>query len=199
MICLQVVNFSHTAKYPTPAIRMLQRELQSISRLATHADRFLFISLLLQVTSSNSTAHILSNFLVSNNLSRWTHFSLWILHPQNRTFFCVDCSSEECSPIGNNIQEVLNSTELSGAMERETIIVSSVASPEPRIVTIDSESNELTMPYGFGSQHPIVPSSLKDLNLPPNHINVLATRAVIRADAEYCPQSPEPSIPSPIS
>ena len=84
-------------------------------------------------------------------------------------------------------------------MERETITITSVASPEPRNVAIDSESNEPTMPYGFGSQHPIVPLSLNDLNLPPNSFKVLATIAVVRADEQYGPQSPEPSIPSPIS
>ena len=92
-----------------------------------------------------------------------------------------------------------NSMELSGAMARETITISSVASAEPQIVTIDSDSNEPTIPYGFGSQHPIVPSSLNDFNLPPNPFNVLANMAVIRADEEYSPQSPESSIPSPIS
>ena len=76
-------------------------------------------------------------------------------------------SSEEGSHTRNNIQAVLNSTELSGAMARETITISSVASPDPRIMTMDSDANEPTLPYGFGSQHPIVPSSLNDLNLPP--------------------------------
>ena len=81
----------------------------------------------------------------------------------------------------------------------QTITISSVDSPEPGIVTIVSESNEPTIPYGFGSQHPIVPPSLNDLNLPPNPFNVLATMAVIRAEEEYSPQSPEPSTSSPIS
>ena len=111
----------------------------------------------------------------------------------------VERSSAESSPIKNNTPGILNSTELSGAMTRETITISSVASPEPRIVTKYSDSNEPTIPYGFGSQHPIVPPSLNDLNLPPNLFNVLATMAVIQADEEYRPQSPEPSIPSPIS
>ena len=66
-------------------------------------------------------------------------------------------------------------------------------------MTLDSDSNEPTIPYGFGSQHPNVPPSLIDLNLPTNPFNVLATMAVIRADDAYSPQSPEPSIPSPIS
>ena len=84
-------------------------------------------------------------------------------------------------------------------MEREVITISSVASPEPRIVTLDSDSIDPTIPYGFGSQWPIVPPSLNDLNLPPNPFNGLATMAVVRVDDANCPHSPEPSIPSPIS
>ena len=113
--------------------------------------------------------------------------------------FHVECSSEESSPMRNNTPAVLNSTELSGAMARETITNSSVASPEPQTVTIDSDSNEPTFPYGFRNQHPIMPPSLNDLNLPHNPFNVLATTAVFRPDEEYSPQSPEPSDPSPIS
>ena len=84
-------------------------------------------------------------------------------------------------------------------MEREVITNSSVASPEPRIVTLDSDSNDPTIPYGFGSQQPIVPPSLNNLNLPPNPLYVLASVAVVRVDDAYSPHSPEPSIPSPIS
>ena len=59
------------------------------------------------------------------------------------------------------------------------------------------------MPYGFGRQLPIVPPSLNDLNLPPTPFNFLATMAVENHtedsnDANYSPQSPEPSKPSPI-
>ena len=84
-------------------------------------------------------------------------------------------------------------------MEPESITISSVASPEPQIVTIDSDSNEPTFPYAFGTQHPIVPPSLNDLNLPPNPFNVLAAMAVIQQYQEDSPQAPEPSDPSPIS
>ena len=84
-------------------------------------------------------------------------------------------------------------------MAKEAITISSVASLEPQIVTIDSDSNEPTFPYGFGNHNPIMPPSLNDLNLPLNPFNVLATMAVIRQDEEYSPQSPEPSDPSPIS
>ena len=112
--------------------------------------------------------------------------------------FYVETSSEEGTSIRNNTPAICNSTELSGAMARETITIS-VASPEPRIVTIDSDSNEPTTPCGFGSQQAIVPPSLNDLNLARNSFNVLATMAVIQADDAYSPQSQEPSIPSPIS
>ena len=84
-------------------------------------------------------------------------------------------------------------------MARETIKISSIAIPEPQIVTIDSDSNEPTFPYGFVNQNSIVPPSFKDLNLPHNSFNVFATMAVIRRDEEYIPQSPEPSGLSPIS
>ena len=84
-------------------------------------------------------------------------------------------------------------------MDPETITISSVASPQPQIVTIESDSNEPTFPYAFGAQHPIMPPSLNDLNLPANPLNVLATMAVIQQDQEDSPQSPEPSDPSPIS
>ena len=113
--------------------------------------------------------------------------------------FYVERPSGEGSPIRSNTPAILNSTELSGAMARETIRIASVASAEPRIVTIDSDSNEPTIPYRFGSQHPIVPLSLTDLNSPPSPFNVQATMAVIRAKQAYSPQSPEPSIPSPFS
>ena len=113
--------------------------------------------------------------------------------------FYVKQSSREGSPIRKNNPMILNSTEISGAMEREVITISSVASPEPRIVTLNSDSNDSTIPYGFGSQQPMVRPSLNDLNLPPNLFNVLATMAVVRVDDPYSPQSPEPSIPSPIS
>ena len=73
---------------------------------------------------------------------------------------------------------------MSGNDTREMISISSFASPEPQIVTVDSDSNEPKLPYGFGRQLPIIPPSLNDLtlpdlNLPPNPFNILATMAVI--------------------
>ena len=80
--------------------------------------------------------------------------------------------------------------------------ISTIASPQPYIVTINDDSNEPTMPYSFGRQLPIAPPSLNDLNLPPNPFNILATMAIANnkgEDDNFSPQSPEPSDPSSIS
>ena len=93
--------------------------------------------------------------------------------------FYVEQSSNDQSVPRPNTPIVLNSTEISGDDTREIISISSIASPEPHIVTINDESNEPTMPCGFGRQLPIVPPSLNGLNLPPNPFNTLATMAVV--------------------
>ena len=112
--------------------------------------------------------------------------------------FHVERTSEEGSPARNNTPAVFNSTELSGAMARETIIFSSVTSPEPHFVTIESKTKESTIPYEFGNQHSIVPFSLNYLNLPPNPINVLTTMAVIQLDKQCSLKTLELSNPFPI-
>ena len=103
-----------------------------------------------------------------------------------------------------NTPIVLSSTEMSGNDTREMISKSSIASAEPQIVTIDSDSNEPTKPYGFGRRLPIIPASLNDLSLPPNPFNFLATMVVVNPtedghDVNYSPQSPDLSELSPIS
>ena len=89
LISSQVINFSYTANYSTSAIRMLPRELRSISRLATHADQLLFLSSLLQVTSSNLTAHIISQTSLSLIIYRDEPTSLFgfFIH-RIRCFLC---------------------------------------------------------------------------------------------------------------
>ena len=118
--------------------------------------------------------------------------------------FYVEQSSNDQSIPRHNTPIVLSSTEISGDETREMISISSIASPEPQIVTIDDNSNEPMMPYGFGRQLPIIPPSLNDLNVAPNPFNILATMAVANNteeanDDNYSPQSPEPSELSPIS
>ena len=106
---------------------------------------------------------------------------------------------EDGSPARNNTPAILNSTHLSGAMARDTIAIFSVASPEPQILTIESDFNEPKIQYGFGNQHLIVPPNLNGPNLPTSQFNVFSTTVVIQSDEYYGPQSPESSDPSPIS
>ena len=119
-------------------------------------------------------------------------------------FFYVEQSSNDQSVPRPNTPIVLNFTEISGDDTLEMISISSIESPEPQVVTIDDDSNEPTMPYGFGQQLPIVPPSLNDLNLPPHPFIILATMAVASNTEEtnydnYSPQSPDPSELSSIS
>ena len=118
--------------------------------------------------------------------------------------FYVEQISNEPSPRRNNSPNILISTKLSEQHTGRMPSVSSIASAEPRIFTIDDDSNEPTMPYGFGRQLPNIPLSLNDLNMPPKPFNILATMAVANNteeanDDNYSPQSPEPSELSPIS
>ena len=118
--------------------------------------------------------------------------------------FFVEQISNEPSPQRNNSPIILNSTEISHTHTAGMPSVSSIASPEPQILTIHDDSNEPIMPNGFGRQLSIVPPSLNDLNLPPNPFNIMATMAEVNttqdgSDDNYSPQSLEPSEPSPIS
>ena len=171
------------------------RELQSDSRLTARAASLPLRSSFFQITLLISTAFRDFNF--------FSLFTTMYRNPSpnstNSDVFYVEQLSPETSPIQNNTPVILNSTQLSEAMDPETITTSSVASPEPQLVTLDSDSNEPTFPYPFDAQHPIVPPSLINLNRPPNPFNVLATMAVIQQDQEQSPQSPEPSDLSPIS
>ena len=117
--------------------------------------------------------------------------------------FYVEQSSSEISPQRNNTPNILNATEISEQHTARMPSISSIASPEPRIFLIDDISNEPTMPYGFGQQLPIIPPSLNELILPPNPFNILNTMAVVTQtqdnNEQYSPESPEPSLPLPIS
>ena len=64
-------------------------------------------------------------------------------------FYVEQFSGEQSPPRPQHA----NFVQLHGAVRQHTqelITLSSVASPEPQIVTIDSDSNEPMMPYGFG-------------------------------------------------
>ena len=145
-------------------------------------------------TSKKYSTH-LPYFDMSSNIS---------LDSTDSDVFYVEQISNEPSPQRNNSPDILNSTELSEHHPTRMPSISTIASPQSYTFTINDDSNESTIPYGFGRQLPIVPPSLNDLNLPPNPFNILATMAIANNnegtnDDNYSPQSPEPSEPSPIS
>ena len=118
--------------------------------------------------------------------------------------FYVEQISNEPSPQRNNSPDILNSTEQSEHHATRMPTISTIASPQPYIFAINDDSNQPTIPYGFGRQLPIFRRSLNDLNLPPNLLNILATMAIATntGDANndnYSPQSTQPSERSPIS
>ena len=118
-------------------------------------------------------------------------------------FFVEQLSTEPC-PQRSNSPNILKSTELLGTHAGEMLTISSVASPEPDIVTLNDDSNDSTFSYGFGAKQSIVPPSLNDLKLPPNPSSIRWAMTVdqqnpTQHDDNYSPQSPEPSGPSPIS
>ena len=194
--CLPIINFSYTANSVTLILPLKPRELQSVSRLTARAASSFSNIITFQVTSSiNSSSKIIQTLSIFITLYRNLSFN----SSTDSDVFYVEHLSPERSPIRHKTPVILNSTQLSGAIDPETITISSVASPEPQIVTIESDSNEPIFPYAFGTQYPIVPPSLNDLNLPANPFNVLASMAVIQQDQQDSPQSPEPSDPSPIS
>ena len=118
--------------------------------------------------------------------------------------FYVEQISNEPSPQRNNSPDIIKSTERSEPHATRMPSISTIASPQPFIFTINDDSNEPTIPFDFGRQLPIVLPSLNDLNLPPDPFNILAKMAMANNtgdanDNNYSLQSTEPSEPSPIS
>ena len=118
--------------------------------------------------------------------------------------FYVEQISNEPGPQQKNVRDILNSTKRSEHHATRMPSISTTATPQPYFFTINDDSNEPTIPYGFGRQLPIVPPGLNDLNLPPNPFIILATMAIANNnegtnDDNNSPQSQEPSEPSPIS
>ena len=79
------------------------------------------------------------------------------LHSTDSDVFYVEMISNEPSPRRNNSPDMLNSTEQSEHHATRMPSISTIASPQPHIFTIDDDSNEPTLPYGFGRQLPVVP------------------------------------------
>ena len=110
------------------------------------------------------------------------------LKPDSNLLYVEGLSGEQISRR-QNTHELLNSTQLSGALVREIITISSVATPEPQIVSIASNSNEPTIQYGYGRRAPNILPCLNHLNLPLNPCNVMTPKplAAINERGTYAP------------
>ena len=71
--------------------------------------------------------------------------------------FYVEQLLDELSPRRNNSPDIFNSTEWSEHQAARMPSISTIASSQPHTFTINDDSNEPTIPYGFGRQLPIVP------------------------------------------
>ena len=118
---------------------------------------------------SRNLFSFLSKFNLSSNIS--------IDSVDSDVFFVEKLSKEPSRHLKN--PDIFNSTEISHTQTAEMPADSSIASPEPQILTINDNSNERTIAYEVRRQLPIVPPSLTDLNLRPNPFNNLATMAVV--------------------
>ena len=198
-ICLHLINSNGTPN-SLPSLMMSSgagtSKKSRFRKVDSHYPRYwsVFHFSFLEISYSIDKIHLILFIAKTSNTS---------MASSDFDVFYVEQTSNELSPQRNNLPNILNSVEISQAYPAWMPSVSSIASPEPRIFTIDDDSNQPTMPYGFGRQLPIVPPSLNDLNLPPNPFNILNTMAVVTQthyDKDgYSPQSPEPSNPSPIS
>ena len=113
--------------------------------------------------------------------------------------FYVERSSEESSPIRNNTPAVLIFMELSGAIAKEIITISSVASPKDELWRLTQTLTNAQFHIGLAFNTQLCHPASMVSTCRPNLLNMLATMAVIQADEEYSPQSTELSIPSLIS
>ena len=98
--------------------------------------------------SSSSSTYIIPTSIIMSNIS---------LDSTDSDVFYVEQISNEPSPRRNNSPDILNSTERSEHQAPRMPSISTIASPQPHIFTINDDSNEPTIPYGFGRKIPIVP------------------------------------------
>ena len=152
-ICLHLINFNFTLDFlpsmmlssgagTSNEIPLQERGLALLALLITLPLSIFEIS----CTIKNYSTYF-SYFDMSSNLS---------LDSTDSDVFYVEQISNETSPQRNNSPDILNSTELSEHHATSIPSISAIPSPQPFIFTIKDDSNEPTIPYGFGRQLPIV-------------------------------------------
>ena len=146
--CLHRVNFIYNVNFSTLPFPMLPREHQNISCLMMHAVYILFSSSIFKITSSRISS--IFNFLHLINM-----FRSITPDSSDSDIFYVERLSGKHTPPRHTIQNVPDFTELSGVHVGDLIKISPVTSPKLNIETIESHTNELTIPYGYRRQDPM--------------------------------------------
>ena len=129
-----IPGFVHksSTSFIAPTARLQQLEWYPWNFEASPLGDACRLTLVYIITSSSNFIKISCLYYSSNSLSLTIGMNPFLSLDSSFTesdVFYVERSSEESSPIRNNTPAVLNSTELSGAMARETITISSVTSP----------------------------------------------------------------------
>ena len=157
LIWLHLINFIYTISYSTSSFLLLPRQLQNFPCLIQRADHSFVLfntsqSHFINFSTSSQTLIFIAMTRVNTSDSISTDSGV----------FYVEQSAKDYNPPRKNTSEVPSSTQLSRTLAREITTVTIVDSPKPHIVTIQSDSNEPTKPYGYGSQHPNILLSLRE-------------------------------------
>ena len=109
--------------------------------------------------------------------------------------FFVEQFSGKQSPPKNTTSRILNSTDITGPRPKENITHLSVASPEPQIIRIESDSKKPTFLFGYEKLEPITPLKFNDLTLMINLSNIMATVEIVRTTEDQWLNRDNPSPP----
>ena len=203
-ICSHFINFSFTPYFLTPS--ELSKNAGTTVEIPPDGKWFIVTSNTNHFLISTSLIQLLRQETISSffksKISRWPPITQWT--HWTPTYSLWSNSRMRQAHNETTARIILTSTELSGTRTRGMPTISSVAFPEPDVVTLDDNSNDPTFPYGFWAQQPTVPPRLNDFYLPQNSSNILAAITVdqqnpTQHDENYGPLSPEPFDPSPIS
>ena len=195
-ICLYLINFNCTLDF-LPS-RMLSRGAGTSNETPLQESGFALPAILsIYQSSSIEISRFDKNYSIYS--SSFDMSSNILLDSTGSDVFYVEQKSNEPSPQRNNSPDILNSTDRSEHHATRMPSISTIASPQSYVFTINDDSVEPTIPYGFGRQLPIVPPSLNDLHLPPNLFNALATMAMANNTADANDDNCSPQSPSPIS
>ena len=146
-ICLHLINFNCTLDF-LPFIDAEQRRGNIKGnpasgkwiRIARNTDHSTNLHLLISVVSPIIIQFYSSSFDMSSNIS---------LDSTDSDVFYVEQISNEPILQRNNSPDILNSTELPEHHAPRMRSISTIASPQPYIFTINDDSNEPTIPNGF--------------------------------------------------